>query len=93
MYLNTCIYFKPKENQNFDEIKEAIDLIELTYRNEYRIKKIIVETDEYSQLNIFLNREIDRFDCLILNTEIDDEFYKIVFEALVSQKQLKIVLA
>lgn len=93
--MNTCIYFKPSQDQSFEEIQEAIYVIENKYKNQkgYLIKKIIVETEEYSQLNIFLNRQIDRFDCLILNVEIEDEFYQIVFDELVRQKQLKIVLA
>lgn len=88
---HACIYFKSTKDESALEIQKKIDSIIKTYRFEYEFVKILVETDEFSQLDIFLNREIDKFDCLILCKPINDEFYELVLNELQRQNQLKII--
>lgn len=88
---HACIYFKSTKDESSLEIQKKIDSIIKTYRFEYEFVKILVETDEFSQLDIFLNREIDKFDCLILCKPIKDEFYELVLNELQRQNQLKII--
>lgn len=86
-----CIYFKSTKDESVLEIQKKIDSIIKKYRFENEFVKILVETDEFSQLDIFLNREIDKFDCLILCNPINDEFYELILTELQRQKQLKII--
>lgn len=86
-----CIYFKPNINESTISIQSKIDTIVEKYIIEYPSIKILVETDEFSQLDIFLNREIDKYNALILCRPIVDEFYNLVLEELHKQGQLKII--
>lgn len=87
----TCLYLKPSKNQSFLDIQREIDIISERFESQYEIVKTLVETDEFSQLDIFLNREIDKFDYLILCKPINDEFYGIILQELSKQRQLKII--
>lgn len=85
--MKSCIYFKPRENQSFEEIKQAIDIIIAKYSSDYSIDRIVIETNEYNQLDTLINKEINNFECLIINEEIQEEFYQMVFNEFLNQKR------
>lgn len=86
-----CIYLKASINQEFEEINSILSGITKQFKNEFSFIKILVDFEDFNQLDIFLNREIDNFDVLIIGQPINDEFYTILLKQLESQGQLKLI--
>lgn len=86
-----CIYYKPNKNESTQEIQSKIYSISKKYKKHFSSIKILVESEEFSQLDIFLNRELNNYDVLIVVRPIEDEFYNIVLKQLQDQGYLKLI--
>lgn len=91
MRKKACIYYIPEDSQSFNNIKKNILEIKELYNKLYEIKRIIVETGDFEQLDSFINGEINDFDILIINKNLE-EFYMLVFKSFILQKKLEVVI-